>query len=85
MQVARLAGMPAAVIRGARRRLAELEEHGFTVAPQRDLFAEPREDATLSVPRHQEVLARLMEINPDALSPKEALELLYQLRKQLED
>jgi DNA mismatch repair protein MutS len=90
LQVAQLAGVPGAVIRAARRRLAELEEHGFTVAPQRDLFAqphepEPREHETASGSKHHEVLARLNEIDPDALTPKEALELLYQLRKQLED
>ena len=31
------------------------------------------------------VLARLEETNPDTLTPKEALELLYELRKQLEN
>src|ERR671928_96030 len=39
LQVAQLAGVPGNVIRAARRRLAELEEHGFQSSAQRDLFA----------------------------------------------
>jgi len=31
------------------------------------------------------VLKRLRELDPDTLTPKEALELLYQLRKQLDE
>jgi len=89
LQVAQLAGVPGAVIRAARRRLAELEEHGFTVAPQRDLFQsrepEPREHEPPSIPNAHEVLARLKEIEPDALTPKEALELLYELRRRLDE
>ena len=86
LQVAQLAGVPSAVIRGARRRLAELEEHGFTVAPQRDLFAvQSHEHAQASVPQNHAVLVRLKETDPDALTPKEALELLYQLRRLLDE
>jgi DNA mismatch repair protein MutS len=93
LQVASLAGVPGPVIRAARRRLAELEEHGFSVAPQRDLFApssrprepEPRGHEADLDSTHQEVLARLRQIDPDAFTPKEALELLYQLRRQLGD
>jgi DNA mismatch repair protein MutS len=85
LQVAQLAGVPGTVIRAARRRLAELEEHGFTVAPQRDLFAQPREVAPEPAADDHAVLARLKEIDPDALTPKEALELLYELRRRLDE
>src|SRR6185436_1099371 len=82
LQVAQLAGVPAAVIRAARRRLADLEEHGFAAAPQRDLFAEPR--GPEPPPAHENpALARLKEVDPDALTPKDALELLYELRRRL--
>jgi DNA mismatch repair ATPase MutS len=39
------------------------------------------------VPEIQEhaVLERLRELDPDALTPKEALELLYRLRRQLDE
>jgi DNA mismatch repair protein MutS len=86
LQVAQLAGVPGAVIRAARRRLAELEEHGFTVAPQRDLFtAQSHEQASTSVPEDHAVLLRLKELQPDTLTPKGALELLYELRRLLDD
>ena len=83
LQVAQLAGVPSGVIRAARRRLAELEEHGFAAAPQRDLFAEKRGEDAAQKAEEPAALARLKEIDPDTLTPKEALELLYELRKLL--
>ena len=85
LQVAQLAGVPPAVIRAARRRLGELEEHGYATAPQRDLFAAPREQAAASSPNQETVLARLTGTQLDELTPKQALELLYELRRQLEE
>jgi DNA mismatch repair protein MutS len=85
LEVAGLAGVPGTVIRAARKRLAELEEHGLAAGPQRDLFAKPREQAAAPGPDEHAVLARLKETDPDALTPKEALELLYRLRRQLDD
>ena len=86
LQVAQLAGVPAAVIRAARRRLAELEEHGMTPKAQRDLFA-AGEGAPAPAPDKADhpALERLRELDPDTLAPKEALELLYQLRRQLDE
>ncbi len=77
--------MPANVIRAARRRLVELEEHGVTGEPQRDLFAAAASDE-FSASHHEEhpALRRLRELEPDSLSPKEALDLLYELRQQLD-
>jgi DNA mismatch repair protein MutS len=83
LEVAQLAGVPGAVIRAARRRLAELEEHGLAAGPQRDLFGRSAPDAP--APREHSLLARLRELDPDALTPREALDLLYQLRKQLDE
>ena len=86
LEVAGLAGVPGSVIRAARRRLAELEEHGLAAGPQRDLFtkgakAAPEEPAG----EERAVLDRLRDLDPDALTPKEALELLYRLRRQLDE
>jgi len=85
LEVAGLAGVPGTVIRAARKRLAELEEHGLAAGPQRNLFSKPREQDTAPGPDEHAVLARLKETDPDALTPKEALELLYRLRRQLEE
>ncbi len=81
LQVAQLAGVPSAVIRGARERLVELEEHGVMAQPQRDLFAAgPGEaDSTLAMTDHP-ALKLLAGLQPDELTPKEALEALYRLK-----
>jgi DNA mismatch repair protein MutS len=86
LQVAQLAGVPAAVIRAARKRLAELEEHGVTAEPQRDLFAAGA-GAPSPTPDKEEhpALRRLRELDPDTLAPKDALELLYELRRHLNE
>jgi DNA mismatch repair protein MutS len=86
LQVAQLAGVAAAVIRAARRKLALLEEHGLDPGPQRDLFAgaaapTPEPPAIEDHP----VIRTLRACEPDTLAPKEALDLLYRLRRQLDD
>ncbi|OGA24101.1 MAG: DNA mismatch repair protein MutS [Betaproteobacteria bacterium RIFCSPLOWO2_02_FULL_67_26] len=86
LQVAGLAGVPGAVIRAARKRLAELEEHGLAAGPQRDLFAAGATGARLAPqPAEHPALTKLRALDPDTLTPKEALELLYELRKQLDE
>ena len=79
IQVAQLAGIPAPVIRAAKKHLARLEEEAAGRNPQGDMFsARPASPAAESP--HPAIEA-LMEIDPDALSPKEALDQLYRLRK----
>jgi DNA mismatch repair protein MutS len=86
LEVAALAGVPGVVIRAARKRLAELEEHGLAAGPQRDLFGAGAKNLQgAPAPEEPAVLKRLRELDPDTLTPKEALELLYQLRKQLDE
>ena len=78
IQVARLAGMPAAVLNQARHTLEALETQASQSQAQVDLFALP---ATQSEPEVSMVDKALAEINPDVLSPREALDALYQLKK----
>jgi DNA mismatch repair protein MutS len=77
LQVAALAGVPPAVVRAARRRLVELEQASVTREGQPDLFAAP---PTPEAPRHP-ALDLLESIDPDAVTPREALDLLYRLKK----
>jgi DNA mismatch repair protein MutS len=84
LQVAQLAGVPAAVIRAARRNLAVLEEHGLVAGPQRDLFAAASAAQAAEKDTLHPVVQTLAAIDPDALSPKDALELVYRLRQQLD-
>lgn len=78
LHVAALAGVPRSVIDNARLILAELEQQEptraptlNTTAPQLSLFAE--------LP--SKVLKLLDALDPDELTPKQALEALYKLKK----
>ena len=77
IQVARLAGMPAAVVNHARHVLAALESHQADAREQVDLFAAP---PIVASSEPSVVEARLASIDPDVLSPREALEALYSLK-----
>jgi len=78
IQVARLAGMPAAVVNHARHTLEALEQQATRHQAQVDLFATPPATETIASSA-VETWARAL--NPDELSPREALEALYQLKK----
>jgi DNA mismatch repair protein MutS len=80
VEVAKLAGMPNPVLQQARQSLKALEEKAGATHAQVDLFAAPP-DAEMHAPSPIEVA--LTQINPDALTPREALDALYQLRKLL--
>jgi len=79
IEVAALAGIPAPVIRDARRRLRALENREIHAGPQADLFAAlPEPEAE---PLSHPVLTELADIDPDSLTPREALERLYALKR----
>ncbi len=81
IQVAALAGIPGSVVRDARRRLVQLENREAFAGPQPDLFARLPEPAPAAEPHP--AAAALEALDPDALSPREALERLYELKKLL--
>jgi DNA mismatch repair protein MutS len=91
LAVAQLAGVPRKVVAQARIYLAELEtardaeQHagarGDTARNaearaqgELPLFAQPAD------PRAEALRRRIAELNPDALTPRQALELIYELR-----
>ncbi len=78
IQVARLAGMPAAVVNHARHALASLEAQQTQAREQVDLFAPPPEPVQTAASAGE---AALDALDPDALSPRDALDALYQLKK----
>ncbi len=87
LQVAQLAGVPAPVIRAARRHLADLEEQAARVTrPQLDLFNARAQPMVTPEPEPQlhPALARMAEIKPDELTPRGALDLLYELKRLAE-
>jgi DNA mismatch repair protein MutS len=78
IQVAALAGIPASVVKAARRQLREFEERAAINPMQPDLFAAPAQ-AEESEPPHP-ALQKLAAIDPDDLTPKDALAALYELK-----
>ncbi|MGE0805175.1 MAG: DNA mismatch repair protein MutS [Burkholderiaceae bacterium] len=108
LQVARLAGLPAPVIRSASTLLSELERRATHTDDQFDLFAqaadspaadgaaadgpaadgdsrEMREHAAAEpAPLASALAARLAAVDPDSLSARAALDLVYELRALLE-
>ena len=86
LQVAALAGVPAGVLRLARKHLDLLEQRQRADEPQLGLFdqAQPdTPDVTEDGPADRALRQRLADVEPDRLTPREALDLLYELRKLL--
>ncbi|RYD16968.1 MAG: DNA mismatch repair protein MutS [Lysobacteraceae bacterium] len=81
LQVAALAGLPRAVIADARRTLEVLERSAATAGtPATDAAAQPQL-GLFAPPLPSPAEEALRAIDPDALSPREALDALYRLRK----
>jgi DNA mismatch repair protein MutS len=94
LQVAKLAGIPANVIKEAQNRLKILErqqQQHVNTAVQRDLFAPaaPVEpdiiERVIEVEKVSPALEILKELDVDNLTPREALQHLYMLKEQLEN
>ena len=90
LQVAALAGLPKAVIADAKQTLVKLERGApgsspngqpanGTASQQSDLFAVPRPD-----PRLESLADAVRALDPDALTPREALEALYRVKSLIE-
>ncbi|MEL7024357.1 MAG: DNA mismatch repair protein MutS [Pseudomonadota bacterium] len=83
LQVAALAGVPRAVVKRARRYLAQLEAgrgdntHGQTVLD----FAAPEIEEDALSDADAAVLDAVGSLDPDNLTPREALDLIYQLAR----
>ena len=69
---------PNDVIKVAKKQLCKLEQNSAAQNPQGDLFDRKPE---MPEPEEHQLLVVLRGVQPDELSPKEALEKLYQLRK----
>ncbi|WP_413110955.1 DNA mismatch repair protein MutS [Thaumasiovibrio sp. DFM-14] len=80
LAVASLAGVPKGVVRNAKAKLRELETHQAPTAHP----TEARTETQLSLlPEPSEVESLLAAIDPDNLTPRQALEELYRLKKLL--
>jgi len=89
IQVAKLAGLPASVIERAKLVLATLEQEdraapkGFEDLP---LFAAPyKPPHELQDKAYDLMLAAMAALNPDEMSPREAMEALYKMKEKLKE
>ena len=90
IQVAKLAGLPPAVIARAKSVLAKLEaqDRGQTARALADdlpLFAVPSRAAAEPAPpsEAEQMMEAVKALHPDEMSPREALEALYALKAKL--
>ena len=83
IEVAKLAGLPAAVVRRAREILQELEETGIAPPPAHPA-PEQESQVSLMDMTGQEVLAALRRLSVETLTPIEAMNELYRLKKMLD-
>ena len=79
IQVAALAGIPNTVVRAARRQLREFEQRATFDPLQPDLFAQSQPEP--AEPEPHPALQQLATIDPDSLTPRQALDALYALKK----
>ena len=79
LQVAQLAGIPREVINKAKQKLAQLENYSEMAD-----FAIPQESPTITQSTQEnEIITKLKSIDPNDLTPKEAMEFLFELQKDL--
>jgi DNA mismatch repair protein MutS len=92
IQVAQRAGVPAAVIRQATRELERLEAQGaptpqlglFSAAAEADAQAYAQAERADTIEALDSLREELSAIDPDSLTPREALDALYRLKKHLQ-
>lgn len=76
LQVAKLAGIPSTVVAAAKRKLAELEAAPAIASSQ----TSPLQPDLFAAAEPHVALERLRELDPDQLTPREALDILYELK-----
>ena len=87
LQVAKLAGIPESVIKDAQHRLRILEKQQQPQVVQNDLFSNLQEpeviEKVIEVEKSSSALDALKNLDLDDLTPRQALEQLYQLKQLL--
>ena len=82
--MAKLAGIPNVVIARAREILTELESEGGAVRPAEMIEKEPEDQLSMLDLTGQRIIAALSAITVETLTPIEAMNELYKLKKLLD-
>jgi DNA mismatch repair protein MutS len=90
IHVAKLAGLPASVTRRAEQVLATLEQGEQSggvskLADDLPLFAAAVEPVKITKPAPSPIEEAIAAVNPDNMSPRDALEFLYRLKSSAKD
>ena len=80
--VAKLAGIPASVVERAEYLLLELERKGKPLSDPLPLFAHQQSSSCVVLEEEDKLRSRLIDIDLDNLTPRAALEVLYELQKE---
>ena len=83
IQVAALAGIPGSVVKAAKRQLREFEQRASINPLQPDLFAALPETPPIAAANNL-ALERLTALDPEALTPRQALDALFELKSLLQ-
>ncbi|MGR5119819.1 DNA mismatch repair protein MutS [Vibrio astriarenae] len=84
LAVAGLAGVPKTVIKNARAKLNQLEQLSTQETMNTPTTGEPKAEVQLSlIPEPSELEEALATIDPDELTPRQALEALYRLKQMV--
>lgn len=78
--VAGLAGVPNIILKRAKQKLKELESHYQQSATN---HVDSSQLSLISMPDESKVELELQQIDPDSLTPREALDVLYRLKRLL--
>tara|TARA_E500000178_G_scaffold343924_1_gene391420 strand:+ start:12 stop:713 length:702 start_codon:yes stop_codon:yes gene_type:complete len=78
IQVAQLAGVPQKIVKAAKQELKFLESKGTGGITEPDLFSQTN---TLNFKSNDPISQRLADVNADELTPKQALDLIYELNE----
>lgn len=78
--VAGLAGVPNIILKRAKQKLKELESHYQQSATS---HVDSSQLSLISMPDESKVVLELQQIDPDSLTPREALDVLYRLKRLL--
>lgn len=80
IEVARLAGVPSAVLRRSKELLEQFEASASETKPQ--IKEDSQRQLTLFDISQEAILEELASSDPDSMTPMEALQLVYRLRKE---
>ncbi len=83
IQVAKLAGIPPLVLKNAKQKLAILESNSVNSSPQQDLFTQASFNDVEEMHEVHPVIEQIEALDLDDMTPKQAMDALFDLKQQI--